>query len=798
MTISPAESPAHSETDSLRNLFGMRRLALNQAFALAVGRDAYDEPQEVERLLEELVVVREAQLALLISAREARSLSKSLKTVSNDPLALPFLINDILSDMKSSETALPGGPMMNMEQERLYPNEGRLLCELAKSSGVARLLSDSEASDKIAHLCGRQLSEEQLAFGETLDNLERGYSISPSRGAEGNITFEVLGLPLSKAPAELGRLVSGTAPSSAHFYDAQADNKLGKKNLVDLLTRALSLKNKPQERTPRELINPSTAVFGPLPKWSKMNLATLAKSEEELSLLIDQAKNGNFISDILNSSNSTARKKDHLGFATDALSYSQLRDILDEPLEAISAKGEKIAAKDRQARAVAWFDEIAGHRSAELVRKVWGSHAARATSFAEIEMIACNAENIWKSLDGQEALGLFSVRMARSLGLSLTGRDLPERVKTKLKSSCGFTDGAWRLLGKLSADKDSPACRWAIHLGKRLEFEEAISSISDVRAVIERKTHTAHLRDLQHLLERGTGSGQTPDSKEETQKLFAVAMSTCSAKGAGVEKTEALLDKLLSDKSAFVTSFFTPSQPQGQDGDIPAADVAAEIEAFHAKAPILLARMFEKFLAKPDEKRWPLFTEIRDWIKDAEWGTWRDLPANGIWEEVNRRQKNWHDMIQRRERSEHETISWQSLAGPDSNPQTGFSSMPLTDGGMLWDEGKAMRHCVSSYADRCLNGGSRIFSIMKDGLRFGTLQLALNDQNEWQVVQFRGKCNQSIDDERAGEFTSRICEAYRKAHAALMQNPSGISISGKLAALRAEPAQREGARPPEA
>ena len=442
---------------------------------------------------------------------------------------------------------------------------------------------------------------------------------------------------------------------------------------------------------------------------------------------------------------------------------------------------------------MSWFDEMAGHRAADLVVKVWGHRAAMGRSFSEIEMVAGNAQNIWASLEGQEALGLFSTRSAAGLGLSLSGRDLPERAKAKLKS-CGLTGGGWRLLGKLDSGPTSAAADWAIHLGQQA-IRSAKQVNAQVNAVDPRIEGLFAYVDPEELSPKIEEHSQ--EALDGARKVFVVAMSAASAKGAGVEKTQELLSKLFNAREKFIQLFGVPPTQAG----IPASDQKEEEQAFHAKAPILLARIVEKVLAEGCARAWPAIELVNDWLSNAEWGIWRDLPDNVSWADANRRQKDWHDMIQRRERSEKESIAWESLTGPDANPQTGFSSIPLTDGGMLWDEGKAMHHCVSSYAEKCQEGGARIFGILRGGERFATLELGIDANGRWREAQLKGRCNGKIDDERALEFTSQIRQKYQAAHdvkmAALEKSiPESNNIAEKLANKRNELGEPAGAPRP--
>lgn len=782
-----------AESPDLKDLFGMRQLAISKAFELSVGRESYDDPAAVQQQLDELLAIRMQQRALLqsvIAKREefdsAALREKNLSNEREDILhtSMLSLINLITNtEDPKDKPSLDGSELMDAEQNRLFSLEGAVLYDLAKCSGIIRMLNDDEIVENLTRVCGHQLSNEQLSLGDSLDNLEMGYSITPQLHSGEPKAFAVSGGSQKTAAPVLGRLLVGSLAGAekGSLDDIFSSTAYGvssldfyRENLANLLAKPLGLKGQARGPALRTKVNPPELSGYSSSQWSKLDQPELSELSSELDELIFQAQNGDFVSDLL-----AAASPDRVdGFSQGVFGrkmpfFDPLRSALYEPLMSVLKKIQNIAAQNRQTRAMSWFDNVAGDRAGELVAKVWGRHATMATTFAEIEMVAGNAQNIWKSLEGQEALGLFSVRAAAGLGLSLSGRDLPERTKAKLKSAHGFTDGAWRLLGKLNANTGSPASNWAFRIGK--------FSLPSNQASM-----------------RAGSMATSSEALDGSIRIFGAALSAASAKGAGVEQTEELLSKLLAAQHKLIKSLAIPPAPP-RLAEIPAADQLAEAEAFRAKAPLILTRMFDKALAEGWDRAWPALELVNDWISNAEWGIWRELPDNISWAEANRRQKEWHDMILRRERSEKESIVWDSLVGSSANPQTGFSSIPLTDGGMLWDEGKAMHHCVSSYAHTCLEGHSRIFGILKNGEHFGTLELELSDSGEWRNVQFNGKCNAVIDDERAIEFATQICDAYQAAHVAKMATatqPHQINnLAGKLAGMRHEPAAAVAARP---
>jgi len=77
-------------------------------------------------------------------------------------------------------------------------------------------------------------------------------------------------------------------------------------------------------------------------------------------------------------------------------------------------------------------------------------------------------------------------------------------------------------------------------------------------------------------------------------------------------------------------------------------------------------------------------------------------------------------------------------------PHGKWSFVELTSGDELFQEGKAMRHCVASYAGRCASGYSAIVSLRYNQQRRVTIEITPRTK---QIVQARGLCNRPADAE---------------------------------------------------
>lgn len=120
------------------------------------------------------------------------------------------------------------------------------------------------------------------------------------------------------------------------------------------------------------------------------------------------------------------------------------------------------------------------------------------------------------------------------------------------------------------------------------------------------------------------------------------------------------------------------------------------------------------------------------------------------WEALMRRQAAWH--LSELERAESAAKGgWYPVIGNRVESADGeFLAVELSSAEALHEEGQAMRHCVGTYAGRCAEGESAVFSVLRRGLdgvhrRSSTLELSKTREG-WRVEQQRGKCNEMAGD----------------------------------------------------
>lgn len=192
-------------------------------------------------------------------------------------------------------------------------------------------------------------------------------------------------------------------------------------------------------------------------------------------------------------------------------------------------------------------------------------------------------------------------------------------------------------------------------------------------------------------------------------------------------------------------------------------------------------------------------TEVCDFIGKSEVGIWNRLPDKVTWNQLIRLSDEWHDLINSR-KNQHYNDRWESRVEISTNEVLGRRCHALVSGKALYEEGKAMHHCVSSYASKALSGNCRIFAVEK-AIEFnaegapthwkkeGTLELArvkkLNEEGKeevcWNAVQFRGVCNAAITEENAWKFVKEIAEQYTKLEQEAMKKDNEKRVKKETA-----------------
>ena len=151
------------------------------------------------------------------------------------------------------------------------------------------------------------------------------------------------------------------------------------------------------------------------------------------------------------------------------------------------------------------------------------------------------------------------------------------------------------------------------------------------------------------------------------------------------------------------------------------------------KAPALIASAMRwacEPARTPEERR--QVQNIVDFMHGVELGFWSQAPLKISMGWLLTRSEEWHDAMIKAKAG---MSSWEPATPGEIDCGNGWKAVELSTGEALAKEGHEMSHCVSGYARKCSEGGSRIFSLRSEasGQR-STIEMA----PEWPPNQPKG------------------------------------------------------------
>lgn len=122
---------------------------------------------------------------------------------------------------------------------------------------------------------------------------------------------------------------------------------------------------------------------------------------------------------------------------------------------------------------------------------------------------------------------------------------------------------------------------------------------------------------------------------------------------------------------------------------------------------------------------------------------------------------------------------------PETASVGGFEFVALRNARDLFREGRAMRHCVATYINTVINGGSRVYSIRHGETRIATLEL-VPEGKTFIIRQISGPCNArppAYVSAAVVDFVAAAIEAITAKIAADREKPKSLDYwTGALAA----------------
>lgn len=389
---------------------------------------------------------------------------------------------------------------------------------------------------------------------------------------------------------------------------------------------------------------------------------------------------------------------------------------------ALRAKVTEMCKDECDARMSRWMTEGKLSRGARAGLRVWGE----ALCAAEIARFESAAEATERVLDERGNLGVLALRAARGLGVETIEESLTGETKRKF-AQMGLSDAGWKRLGQVPPE-------YLTEIMRRFSLPDP------------------HARGR-----RGANS----EREAELKALFQTA-NVAAERGLSGSVLEGLCAKLSEDEGEFRRAFVGLFDESLGKAEISSMEEAKAYLAESEAKQVRLPRVAFAFLRRCDEAGVDAAADelslLNDFLSSGETGVWQNLPENPSWGALNRAQREWHEFVARKENGG--ALEWLALLPSKTDEAGVYAARELTSGMELLEEGKTMHHCVSSYARRCHEGSSRIFSIRRDDKRYGTLELSRNEVGEWRATQFKRACNAAVEHEDAWTFAKALAKEY--------------------------------------
>lgn len=411
--------------------------------------------------------------------------------------------------------------------------------------------------------------------------------------------------------------------------------------------------------------------------------------------------------------------------------------VVFKTFEDFTQKAWRRAVRAATKKIIEWFVEIGVRDAFTLAMRTWG----RRITVSEFNRIADNYEVISKIHGESPRICIHALRVSSYLGVSKLDLSFLGNIKKSLHEK-GLNNGGWKLLQRIPQ---------------------------------------IYLRNyLSYILT----SGKNDAGRSGRINFFVDSVTWASA----AQIPDAVFNKwiMACESSHRVQEYQSPYHniPQVLFRGLPELTVRTVEEAnafineYNAKMerlPSLFKAVVDGFIQSVDMEQYTArWGQVSDYLAKAELGTWGNLPEKITWAILWKRQADWHEAITAREKAANNRYSWTSLVKTMEDDE--WVAEALDDGGSLWEEGKAMHHCVSSYAHYCRDGNNRIYSIKKNGDRYATLQIQRTGTAQWKNVQLRGYCNATIKNPFVLAFADSIAEAYSVAERKQMDEQNAKAL----------------------
>lgn len=345
-----------------------------------------------------------------------------------------------------------------------------------------------------------------------------------------------------------------------------------------------------------------------------------------------------------------------------------------------------------------------------------------------------------------------------------SGNDLIAKTREKLKTELGLSESGWKSLAKSSAASN--------------RMITLLDSLSET-ALNQRKTFQEGQQNVKASLRSFAGFYARMLSIQNQFSLSSEIANAIIKKDAESGHIGMMAELMSPDAAAQSHSTEEGGRFYIEEGLAKERKISFVVKACFERIAQIAKK--EGLDAEAATLKWysdelPLVT---DWLRRSEEGLWQQIPEKPSWGVLWRMQKDWHDEVLATANDPANIKkkggkSWTTLIGMTSDGP--WSAIEMSNGGDLAEEGREMRHCVSSYSSNCRSGTSRIFSIRFAGERVCTLEIAPFDEHNkrislssakkgsvWKIVQNKGKCNANVENKEALAFCEKLPSLYSNA-----------------------------------
>lgn len=415
-----------------------------------------------------------------------------------------------------------------------------------------------------------------------------------------------------------------------------------------------------------------------------------------------------------------------------------------------------------------WMEENGAGEAFVAAEKAWASPTARSLNFC-LASPKATAEAATQC----GAHGLLALVMWRGLGLDertwTSGNEMLAAARATWRA-LGLSEAGWKMVGKMPLKVIS-----ALGLADEMAAAGGGAKEAEARRGVESWSRMA--------LEIMSEGGRMGLSADDVSKFLLTTAPEAVMTGGGAASK--LGNGLMANAGLFCETLLAKLPEEKVETKEQARAFMIEAEEKERRLPFVraevvkrLARMTEGREGSELAARKAEFAEeasrIDDWLRGSEGGVWGRMPERPTWGSLTKGQRDWHEEVAvNGSKTGSKSGGWRRILG--TLGEGDWRATELLTGAALMEEGRALHHCVSSYAGRCRSGKSAIFSITHNGQKKSTLELTqykdkakdpeTGDEfvvKTWRVNQHSGACNARVSEKGALELAEEVLKAVRE------------------------------------